>query len=110
MKKKKQVFKKLINENRLLLDPGIGFGKTFQHNKVIIKNLNSFFSVEVPILIGISRKSFLKEFANEDLQDRDIISSLVSLFAIINGAKVIRTHNVALQKKYMKLAQEFYKF
>jgi len=107
---KKHVFKKLINENRLLLDPGIGFGKTFQHNKVIIKNLNSFLSVEVPILIGISRKSFLKEFANEDLQDRDIISSLVSLFAIINGAKIIRTHNVALQKKYMNLAQEFYNF
>jgi dihydropteroate synthase len=93
-----------------LLDPGIGFGKTFQHNKAIIKNLNIIFSVEVPILIGISRKSFLNEFANEDLKDRDIISSLVSLFAIINGAKIIRTHNVALQKKYMNLAKEFYKF
>ena len=108
--KKKLILKKLINENRLLLDPGIGFGKTFEHNKAIIKNLNSFFSVEVPILIGISRKSFLHEFANEDLKDRDIISSIVSLFAIINGAKIIRTHNVALQKKYMNLAQEFYKF
>ena len=108
--KKKLILKKLINENRLLLDPGIGFGKTFEHNKAIIKNLNSFFSVEVPILIGISRKSFLHEFANENLKDRDIISSIVSLFAIINGAKIIRTHNVALQKKYMNLAQEFYKF
>ena len=108
--RKKLVLKKLINENRLLLDPGIGFGKTFEHNKAIIKNLKSFFSVEVPILIGISRKSFLHEFANEDLKDRDIISSIVSLFAIINGAKIIRTHNVALQKKYMNLAQEFYKF
>ena len=57
-----------------------------------------------------SIQSGVKEFANEDLQDRDIISSLVSLFAIINGAKIIRTHNVALQKKYMNLAQEFYKF
>ena len=56
---RKKRFKKLINENRLLLDPGIGFGKTFEHNKAIIKNLKSFFSVEVPILIGISRKSFL---------------------------------------------------
>ena len=108
--KKKLILKKLINENRLLLDPGIGFGKTFEHNKAIIKNLNSFFSVEVPILIGISRKSFLHEFASENLKDRDIISSIVSLFAIINGAKIIRTHNVALQKKYMNLAQEFYKF
>ena len=108
--RKKLIFKKLINENRLLLDPGIGFGKTFEHNKAIIKNLKSFFSVEVPILIGISRKSFLNEFANEDLKDRDIISSIVSLFAIINGAKIIRTHNVELQKKYMNLAQEFYKF
>ena len=108
--RKKLILKKLINENRLLLDPGIGFGKTFEHNKAIIKNLKSFFSVEVPILIGISRKSFLNEFANEDLKDRDVISSIVSLFAIINGAKIIRTHNVALQKKYMNLAQEFYKF
>ena len=108
--KKKLILKKLINENRLLFDPGIGFGKTFEHNKAIIKNLNSFFSVEVPILIGVSRKSFLHEFANEDLRDRDIISSIVSLFAIINGAKIIRTHNVALQKKYMNLAQEFCKF
>ena len=71
--KKKLILKKLINENRLLLDPGIGFGKTFEHNKAIIKNLNSFFSVEVPILIGISRKSFLHEFANEDLKDRDVL-------------------------------------
>ena len=93
-----------------MLDPGIGFGKTFEHNKAIIRHLNSFFSVEVPILIGISRKSFLHEFANEDLKDRDIISAIISLFAIINGAKIIRTHNVALQKKYMNLAQEFYKF
>ena len=63
--RKKTGLKKLINENRLLLDPGIGFGKTFEHNKSIIKNLKSFFSVEVPILIGISRKSFLNEFVKK---------------------------------------------
>jgi dihydropteroate synthase len=108
--KTKLNFKKLINENRLLLDPGIGFGKTFEHNKAIIKNLKSLSSIEVPLLVGISRKSFLKEFANDELKDRDFISSFVSLLAIINGAKIIRTHNIALQKKYMNLAQEFYKF
>jgi len=78
----------------IFIDPGIGFGKTVEHNFEIIRRLEDFKCLGYPILIGISRKSFIGKSLNLDISNRDNASSMVECIAINNGAGIIRTHNV----------------
>jgi dihydropteroate synthase len=80
--------------NKLFIDPGIGFGKRLEDNVEIIKRLSDFKSIGCPIVIGASRKSFLGKILNLDVSERDEASSIIEAIAIMNGAKIIRTHNV----------------
>lgn len=78
----------------IFIDPGIGFGKTVEHNLEILRRLGDFKSLGYPILIGLSRKSFLGKILNLEVDKRDVPTSIAETFAVKNGAKVIRTHNV----------------
>jgi dihydropteroate synthase len=80
--------------NKLFIDPGIGFGKRLEDNLEIIKRLSDFKSIGCPIVVGASRKSFLGKILNLDVNERDEASSIIEAIAIMNGAKIIRTHNV----------------
>jgi dihydropteroate synthase len=80
--------------HKLFVDPGIGFGKRLEDNLDIIKRLSDFKSIGYPIIIGASRKSFLGKILNLDVKERDEPSSIVEALAIMNGARIIRTHNV----------------
>ena len=82
-----------INKKQIIIDPGIGFGKTIFQNNLIIRNLFKFKIFEVPILVGISRKSFLTYNFNKP-QDRLEASLAVSSIAINNGADIIRVHDI----------------
>jgi len=82
-----------INEKHIIIDPGIGFGKTIKHNDEIIRNLSKIKAFELPILIGLSRKSFLSFNQNEPL-DRLASSIAFGSIAINNGADIIRTHDI----------------
>ncbi len=89
-----------INRNNIILDPGIGFGKSFSDNDKILFNINRFKNLGFPILIGTSRKSFLQ--AN-DSPDGRLANSIASMtLSIINGANIIRVHDVeeSLKVKY----------
>ncbi len=82
-----------INKKQIIIDPGIGFGKTIDQNDTIIRNLSRFKTFNVPILIGASRKSFLTYNSNKP-KDRLEASLAVSSIAINNGANIIRIHDI----------------
>jgi dihydropteroate synthase len=92
-----------IAPDKIILDPGIGFGKTVEHNLLLIKHLAAFEPLNHPILIGASRKSFirkiLKETQETDIQpDLPLVetgSQAAAAAAILNGAHIVRVHDVA---------------
>lgn len=87
----------------IFVDPGIGFGKTVDHNLEIIQRLGDFKSLGYPILIGLSRKSFLGKILDLDVENRDVPTSIVETLSVKNGARIIRTHNVEYGVQVCKL-------
>ncbi|OPX41081.1 MAG: dihydropteroate synthase, partial [Deltaproteobacteria bacterium] len=83
-----------IREDLILVDPGIGFGKTFDHNLQIIKKLSSFLSLGKPLLIGTSNKSFIGEVLGKKVDERVTGTMATVAVAAMNGAHVVRVHNV----------------
>ena len=83
-----------ISEDRIVIDPGIGFGKTIQHNLDIISKLGEFKELRKPILIGVSRKSFIGDILGREVNDRLMGTAASSVVAILNGATIIRVHDV----------------
>lgn len=81
--------------SKIIIDPGIGFGKTFEHNLMIIKELNKFKAPGYPVMIGVSRKSFIKKLVEDLTDDRDLATAVINALAVKNGATFIRTHNVS---------------
>lgn len=80
--------------SNILIDPGIGFGKKLEHNLEIIRRLSDFKSLGYPILIGLSRKSFLGKILDVEITERDIPTAITEAIAVSNGARIIRTHNI----------------
>lgn len=92
-----------IHRDRIILDPGFGFGKTFEDNWEIYQNLETIAELNTPLLIAMSRKSMLKKIVGDDLQRLDDATGFFS--SIVNFKKnplIIRTHNVAVTKKYLE--------
>lgn len=85
---------KKIGVNNILIDPGIGFGKSVEDNYQILKRLDDFKSLGLPLLIGVSRKSFIGKTLELEIDKRDTASVIIEALAIKSGAKIIRTHNV----------------
>lgn len=80
--------------NKIIVDPGIGFGKRVEDNFEIIKRLNDLRSIGHPILIGLSKKGFIGKTLNLEMNEREIPTSVLEGISIFNGASIIRTHNV----------------
>ena len=84
-----------IDKKRLILDPGLGFGKTLEHNLQILKNLKTFKKLGCPLLIGASRKSFIGKLYNDAPSDQRLGGSIAAaLYAVQNGADIVRVHDV----------------
>ena len=84
-----------IKHNNIILDPGIGFGKNLKHNITLISNISIFHSLGFPIMLGISRKKFIKDLSgNNESKERlgGTISS--SLYAVTQGVQILRVHDV----------------
>jgi dihydropteroate synthase len=104
-------YSKGIKKEKLIIDPGIGFGKRLEDNLEIIKRLREFKEFDLPILIGISRKSFLGKIAGEmDPKEREIETVTAGVIAILNGANIIRVHNVKNAVKSIKVLKKLVKF
>ena len=83
-----------IKESNIIIDPGIGFGKTFDHNFTLLKRLKEFEDLGFPILIGPSRKAFIGDVLNLPSNER-VEGTIATIVAgILNGANIIRVHDV----------------
>jgi dihydropteroate synthase len=83
-----------IDAARLLVDPGFGFGKTVSHNLALLANLRALSSIGLPVLVGLSRKSTLGELTGRTVDARLPASIAAAVLAAVNGAAVIRVHDV----------------
>lgn len=93
-----------IQENRIIVDPGIGFGKNFSHNITILKKLKQLQKLKKPILLGLSRKSFIGKILELPAEERLEGSLAASVVGIINGAQILRTHDVKETKRTIAVA------
>lgn len=87
----------------VIIDPGIGFGKSINHNYELLRNLAKFQTLESPLLIGVSRKSLIGQTLNLNIDERDIPTIILETDAVNKGAKIIRTHNVKNAVQLKKL-------
>lgn len=93
--------------NKIIIDPGIGFGKSVEDNFKLIKSLNEFSKLNYPVMIGLSRKSFIGKTLNLKVNERDIPTVIMETVSILNSARIIRTHSVKYCSQMVKLAQHF---
>ena len=99
-----------INHNNIILDPGIGFGKNLKHNMTIIKNISIYHSLGLPILLGISRKKFIKELSDNNDSSSRIGGTISSgIFAMMQGVQILRVHDVNEVKQSIKVFEKLIK-
>jgi dihydropteroate synthase len=87
-----------IARERIVLDPGFGFGKTLAHNQTLFRALPDFACFDLPLLVGVSRKSMLGQISGRDVNERMPASIAAALLAAQAGAHIIRVHDVAATK------------
>jgi dihydropteroate synthase len=92
-----------INKSRIILDPGFGFGKTFEHNIDLLQNIESFQSLNLPILVGLSRKSFIRKILNGDHDDHLSGSISAAILSVLKGAKILRVHDIKETQSALKI-------
>lgn len=93
-----------VNRERIIIDPGIGFGKTVEHNLIILKNIRIFKKLGCPVLVGHSRKSFLEKILGLEVDRRDCATAMLSLYCALEGADMVRVHDVELSGQAVRLA------
>ncbi|MBI1282837.1 MAG: dihydropteroate synthase [Thiobacillus sp.] len=87
-----------IARERLVIDPGFGFGKTLQHNLDLLKHLERLTEVGVPVMAGLSRKSMLGTLTGRDVGEREFAGVAAHLAAVARGARLVRVHDVAAMR------------
>ena len=100
----------LLNETgiaaeQVVLDPGIGFGKTLEHNLQLLAGLRSFTKWRRPLLLGVSRKSFIEKLTGARLNERLPASLACATLAVQSGVQIIRTHDVAETLQAVRMAE-----
>lgn len=88
-----------LPREQLIVDPGIGFGKTVAHNALIVRQLEFLSLLDRPVLFGGSRKRFIGAILDRPVEDREMGTAVVNSLALAAGAHIIRVHDVALQKQ-----------
>jgi len=96
-----------IGADRIVIDPGFGFGKTVSHNLQILRKLGEFRSLEVPIVAGLSRKSTIGHLTGRPVQERLAGSLAMALLALEGGARILRVHDVKETKDVIAVWQAF---
>jgi dihydropteroate synthase len=85
-----------IEKKRIVVDPGFGFGKTLEHNLVLLRTLDQFAALGVPLLVGLSRKAMIGTLTGRDGGvDRAVGSTAAAMIAVQRGAMIVRVHDVA---------------
>jgi len=94
-----------ILKNNIILDPGIGFGKTVEHNFTIIRELSSIVDLGFPVLVGPSRKSFIGHILNLPPEERIEGTAAAVTAAIMNGSHLVRVHDVKKIRRVVKITE-----
>ena len=90
----------------IIVDPGIGFGKTLSHNYELIGNLNIFKTLNLPILLGLSRKSLISKLLNSSLLESINGTTALNMYSLNEGVKILRVHDVKEAMECVKIYQE----
>ena len=93
-----------VSKNKLLIDPGFGFGKTLNHNLQLMHALEEFKKIDCPLLVGVSRKSMIGQMLDVEVDDRLIGSVALETLAVWKGADIIRAHDVKAAVEAVKVA------
>ena len=94
-----------IAPDHILLDPGIGFGKNVSHNLTLISHLGELLNLGKPLMIGVSRKSFIGKILDNSVEDRCMGTAAAVTASILQGAQVVRVHEVSLMRDVVKMAK-----
>ena len=101
-----------VKRDKIIIDPGFGFAKNYEHHCALLIELNKLQTLGFPMMFGISRKRFLAEVLNKsgveavattEAIERDVVGTAAGLFALQQGASIIRTHNVAMMQQAVAL-------
>ncbi|MHB1085782.1 MAG: dihydropteroate synthase [Thiobacillus sp.] len=87
-----------IARDRLLIDPGFGFGKTLEHNLFLLKHLSRLTESGVPVMVGLSRKAMLGTLTGREVGAREFAGVAAHLAAVVRGARIVRVHNVTAMR------------
>ncbi|HCT85243.1 MAG TPA: dihydropteroate synthase, partial [Candidatus Margulisbacteria bacterium] len=100
-----------IDKSKIIIDPGIGFGKNINHNLSILHNLGELKTLKCPILVGTSRKSFIGKILGDPVDERILGTAVTNVIALNNGANIIRVHDVKEMKKVITMSEsiKYYK-
>jgi dihydropteroate synthase len=96
-----------IADERIVIDPGFGFGKTLEHNLDLLRRLDCFAQIGLPVLVGLSRKSLLGQITGQLADERMSASIAAALLAAQHGARIIRVHDVAATRDALAVWQAF---
>jgi len=94
-----------VSSDQVVFDPGIGFGKTLEHNLQLLANLRRFTKLRRPLLLGVSRKSFIGKLLGATLNERLPASLACATLAVADGVQIIRAHDVAETVQAVRLAE-----
>ena len=97
-----------LDRKKIIIDPGIGFGKTVENNFEIINNLDQFVKMNLPVLLGVSRKSFIG--VTLDLPEKERIEGSIAanIIGLQKGAKIFRVHDVVETNRAMVIANKIF--
>ncbi len=93
-----------VAEERVMLDPGIGFGKTLEHNLELLRRLGELAALGRPLVVGVSRKSFIGRITGRDVAERAVGTAAANVLALERGARVFRVHDVAVTRDALEVA------
>jgi len=97
-----------IPRNRILIDPGFGFGKTVEHNLDLLRRLGMLRELDVPVLVGLSRKSMIGALLGLPVEQRQYASVALALIAVQNGATMLRVHDVRATRDVIQIFEAVY--
>ena len=92
-----------ISKDKIILDPGFGFGKNLKNNLSLLKEMKQFCALGYPVLVGVSRKSMFGQLLDHDVEDRLVASISAAVIAYQKGARFFRVHDVAETCDALKL-------
>ena len=94
-----------VKKESIIIDPGIGFGKKLKHNLEIIRNIDYFKKTGLPLMVGLSRKSFIGAIFGANVEDRLVPTVAANAIAVYNGADIVRVHDVKEAVAAVKIAR-----